>query len=173
MKHHSAARLRLSAAALVAILVVLSLGAGSWARRILPGTPAELGPLQLRLTFNSGVAFGLGNALPLWVVAAVTGSITAGLAVYAWRAAREAGPVTMIALGSILAGAVSNVIDRLVNGAVTDYFHTGWWPTFNLPDVYITCGVAALIVTSLLTHPRAGPEPEPRSGESAAPGGGE
>ncbi|MEW1882897.1 signal peptidase II, partial [Rhodococcus sp. NPDC080181] len=56
---------------------------------------------------------------------------------------------TTVALALILAGALSNVLDRLVDGAVTDYFHTGWWPTFNLADIYITCGVVLMIGAAL------------------------
>ena len=41
------------------------------------------------------------------------------------------------------------MIDRTVDGRVTDYFHTGWWPTFNLADTYLTCGVV-LVIGSIL-----------------------
>jgi lipoprotein signal peptidase len=62
-----------------------------------------------------------------------------------------------IALGAIVGGAVSNVIDRLRFGAVVDFIHAhigGWsWYVFNLADAAIVCGVAALVIDSLL--PRA------------------
>lgn len=32
------------------------------------------------------------------------------------------------------------------DGVVTDYLHTGWFPTFNLADVFITVGAAALVL---------------------------
>lgn len=31
---------------------------------------------------------------------------------------------------------------------VTDYLHTGWWPTFNLADVFIVCGGLAMVALS-------------------------
>ena len=41
-----------------------------------------------------------------------------------------------------------------LGGKVTDYFHTGWWPTFNLADTYLTCGVALLIAATASRHAR-------------------
>ncbi|MEU0566043.1 signal peptidase II [Nonomuraea sp. NPDC005983] len=48
------------------------------------------------------------------------------------------------------------------DGIVTDYLHTGWWPTFNLADVFITAGAAALIL--------AGLRPQPASPAGTRPG---
>ncbi len=54
-----------------------------------------------------------------------------------------------VALALILGGAVGNVIDRIVVGAVTDFldFHAlGWhWPAFNVADSAISCGAVALV----------------------------
>ncbi|MDN5546255.1 MAG: signal peptidase II, partial [Rhodococcus sp. (in: high G+C Gram-positive bacteria)] len=41
----------------------------------------------------------------------------------------------------------------------TDYFHTGWWPTFNLADTYLTCGFI-LVAVSLLFESARGSERE-------------
>lgn len=49
----------------------------------------------------------------------------------------------------MLAGAIANLVDRAVDGVVTDYLHTGWFPTFNLADVFITVGGAVLVLASL------------------------
>ena len=58
------------------------------------------------------------------------------------------------ALGAIVGGAISNVIDRLRFGAVVDFIHAhigAWsWYVFNLADAAIVCGVAALVLDSLL-----------------------
>src|SRR3546814_3363001 len=60
----------------------------------------------------------------------------------------------------------SNVLDRWQHGAVTDFldFHVaGWhWPSFNLADVGIVCGVAALLIDSFSSQ---GEEPARRSEE--------
>lgn len=53
------------------------------------------------------------------------------------------------ALSLVLAGAIGNVIDRVLYGAVIDFldFHAfGWhWPAFNVADAAITCGAVLLI----------------------------
>jgi len=58
-----------------------------------------------------------------------------------------------LALSLVLAGAVGNVIDRILFGAVVDFldFHAyGWhWPAFNVADSAITCGALLLIWDAL------------------------
>lgn len=159
----TATRLRVLSATVVLALVTTALLVDYWARERLTSSPISLPLLELRLAFNRGVAFSLGNSLPLWVVVAVTASITAGLAIYGWRTASHAGAMTTAAVSLILAGALSNVVDRLLDGAVTDYFHTGWWPTFNLADTYITCGVVLMIGGALFSREPAGSPPAPAS----------
>ena len=66
------------------------------------------------------------------------------------------------ALGAIVGGALSNVIDRLRFGAVVDFIHAhigAWsWYVFNLADAAIVCGVAALVLDSLLPRARRAPD---------------
>ncbi|TSD94872.1 signal peptidase II [Skermania sp. ID1734] len=114
-------------------------------RQLSDGRSVDLGVLQLKLAYNSGVAFSMGDQLPTGVVLTITAAITAGIGVYAWRTASANSMTAMIGFSLMFAGAAANVIDRGLDGKVTDYFHTGWWPTFNLADTYLTCGVALLI----------------------------
>ncbi|WP_233498930.1 signal peptidase II [Blastococcus sp. TF02A-26] len=117
----------------------------------------HLGVLDLRLGYNSGAAFNLGAGLPTWVVLAVTSVITVGVAVFAWRSAATASWPVLIGLAMVLAGAVGNLADRAGDGLVTDYLHTGWWPTFNLADVFITLGaitVALAVLREDMSHRR-------------------
>lgn len=163
MKHSpiTVGRLRAVAATVVAVLVAAALLVDIWAQDALPDSPIPLPMLELRLAFNRGMAFSMGDSLPVWVVVAVTASITTGLALYGWRTAARTGPMATAAVTLILAGALSNVRDRLVDGAVTDYFHTGWWPTFNLADAYITCGVVLMIGAALFPRERTGSRLDP------------
>ena len=46
----------------------------------------------------------------------------------------------------ILSGAVSNIIDRIMHGCVVDFIDLKFWPVFNLADIYITIGIAMLIL---------------------------
>jgi signal peptidase II len=48
--------------------------------------------------------------------------------------------LSKVALGSILGGAVGNLIDRLSFGYVTDFIGVGIWPPFNVADASITVG---------------------------------
>lgn len=139
-----------------AVLVTTDLAVKAVTEQALAGGRViGLGLLQLRLSYNSGVAFSLGAARPAWLVIGVTGLITAVLAGYAWRAAPALTRGVRLALAAIVAGAVGNLVDRGTDGVVTDYLHTGWWPTFNLADVFITCGGGALAL-AMLRHD--GPE---------------
>ncbi|WP_211661806.1 signal peptidase II [Modestobacter muralis] len=79
----------------------------------------------------------------------MSGLITAAVAVYAWRVVRVASALLLIGLVSVLAGALGNLVDRAGDGLVTDYLHTGWWPTFNVADVLITLGAITVALAAL------------------------
>lgn len=147
-------------AGLCALIVLagaaLDLAAKAWARANLEpyGPPIDFLPfISLRLTFNEGVSFGLlsfGQNDGKIALLALTGLLTLAFAVWAYRMpySRERA-----ALSVVVAGAVANVIDRAMNGAVTDYLDLhfwGWNPfVFNLADVWITIGVILLLVSSI------------------------
>ena len=111
------------------------------------------GPVDLRLLFNPGAAFGLGATLPAGTMAVLTGILVAGLIWYAWRTAPTTGRLGRAGLSVLLGGAAANLMDRSLDGVVTDYLHTGWWPTFNLADVAIVTGAALLLLSSLRQPP--------------------
>ena len=54
-------------------------------------------------------------------------------------------PAAQMALITALAGAASNLYDRLRRGKTVDFLDLGWWPVFNLADVAITVGVGTAI----------------------------
>ena len=47
-----------------------------------------------------------------------------------------------VALGLLVGGSLSNLIDRVAHGHVTDFIDVSHWPTFNLADTFIVIGVA-------------------------------
>jgi signal peptidase II len=123
--------------------------------------------LNLTMVWNRGVTFGLLNGFGQWSSVALAGvalAVVAALGVWLRRA--ETTLVAM-ALGTIAGGAVSNVIDRLRFGAVVDFIHAhvgSWsWYVFNLADAAIVCGVAALVLESLLPRARKSRSPEDAS----------
>lgn len=81
-------------------------------------------------------------------LSAVAFLIIGVLLTWIWRT-RSA--VTAVAASLIAGGALGNLLDRLRSGAVTDFIDLHWgdahWPTFNLADAAIVCGVALLLLT--------------------------
>lgn len=134
----------------VVLLAAIDLIVKAWAANGLPpGRSIDLKLIQLRVTFNSGVAFSFGSGLPKGVLVGVTSLIILLATAAAWRAAPTSRPVERISIAAVIGGGLGNLIDRSVDGVVTDYLHTGWFPTFNLADVFITIGVGALLLTIL------------------------
>ena len=58
---------------------------------------------------------------------------------------RPTRPWLWLPTGLLVGGALGNLIDRLVNGAVTDFIKLPLWPAFNVSDMAITFGVLALL----------------------------
>ena len=144
------------AVVVVAVTVAVDLAAKSWAERVLSTKAIEAGPVDLQLGYNAGVAFGLGADAPTAAVIAVTALITAAVAVATWRTALTGTRAQTLSMAAICSGAVANVLDRAQDGVVTDYLHTGWWPTFNLADTAIVTGAALLLRASLRANAQDG-----------------
>lgn len=143
---------------LTVVLVEVGLAASVLAVPWLSAGPGpDLGVIGFRLVFNPGVAFGLGGTLPGWLIAVVTAAVITGIATYAWIAAPGSPWFVRAGLAGVLAGASTNLIDRSIDGVVTDYLHTGWFPTFNLPDVFITVGAALVVLGVLRPLPSTSP----------------
>lgn len=120
---------------------------------LVPPRIIEIAPFfNLTLGFNTGISFGMFRDFflerPL-VLAGIKVVIVVGVLVWALRTARRS---ETIALGLVAGGATGNVVDRMRQGAVTDFldFHAGdWhWPAFNMADVAIAVGVALLVAGS-------------------------
>ncbi len=117
---------------------------------------AVLPSLNFLLTFNTGVSFSflqLPGGLQRWPLALF--AIVIAVVLLGWLR-RIAGDRRLlgIAVAIILGGAVGNLIDRVVNGQVTDfiqvYYGTWSFAIFNLADAAITIGVALILLDNLL-----------------------
>jgi signal peptidase II len=98
--------------------------------------------IQLVHVRNTGVAFSLlagGGTLVLVFTLAALAVLTGYLA---WRPERR---WLWLPTGLLIGGAIGNLVDRLVNGAVTDFIKFPLWPAFNVADMSITFGVLALL----------------------------
>ena len=133
----------------VTVVAAIDLVTKVWASRALRSEGKELpGPVDLRLSHNEGFAFGAFEQLPAAATIALTAAVTIGVLVAGLRAALPQLPASFIA-----GGALGNLIDRIEGGSVVDLLHTGWWPTFNVADVFITLGVGLLLLTARRPSP--------------------
>ncbi len=62
-----------------------------------------------------------------------------------------------VLLGMILGGALSNGVDRLVQGYVVDFIDFHFWPVFNVADSCIVIAIVVLLVLSFLPSQRSTP----------------
>ena len=106
-----------------------------------------LGPLSIHRVDNSGIAFGLFTSATAAVIVLTALAVFWMVVYFARRGARH--PVIPAALGLLIGGSVSNLVDRVRLGHVTDFIDFGWWPAFNLADSFIVIGVAMLVAALL------------------------
>lgn len=102
------------------------------------------------LVWNTGVSYGMLGDSPLWVLGIVIALATLALAVWWWRT-----PLLLVRAGLALCigGALSNALDRVLYGAVADFFHFHWqsysFYIFNIADAAISLGVLLLVLDLL------------------------
>jgi signal peptidase II len=125
-------------------------------------TPVALAPFfDLVLVWNQGISYGLlrqESALGRWGL--ILFALGASLALTAWLA-RLASPLAAASVGLIIGGAIGNAVDRILYGAVADFFSLhafGYqWYVFNIADVAIVAGVVGLLYDSLFRgHKKVG-----------------
>jgi signal peptidase II len=118
---------------------------------------------DLVLAWNVGISFGwFQNDSQLAQISLMIIKAVAVIVLAIWMA-RSRTLLATIALGLIIGGAIGNGIDRFAYGAVVDFalFHlriggnTYNWYVFNLADVAIVAGVAALLYDSFVGVPAA------------------
>jgi signal peptidase II len=113
--------------------------------------------VQIWHTENEGAAFGLlqGGGVLFLVVGLVT------LIVISWvhLTGRLRGVPAAVLLGLVLGGTLGNLTDRLVDGSVTDWVSVGIgslrWPTWNVADAAVVCGILGLILYLSILDRRA------------------
>jgi signal peptidase II len=124
---------------------------------------AEYGPhdrievlpfFDIIMVWNRGVSYGLFQAGGLWGTVALAAFSLLAVAALSWWLRGTETRVLGLGLGLIIGGALGNVIDRVIYGAVADFFHFYAfghdWYVFNIADAAITLGVVALIVDAFV-----------------------
>jgi signal peptidase II len=126
------------------------------------GRVALLPFFDLVMVWNRGVSYGLftqDGDLGRWLLIALG---LVGAALFSWWLWVTRGGLATLSLGLVIGGALSNVIDRLVYGAVADFFllHAGEfeWYVFNLADVWIAAGAIGLVLAWAFERPEIATE---------------
>ena len=98
--------------------------------------------LDLTNTRNTGVAFGALEGAGLIVAILIGLSL---VLLIGYFVVNRDMPWLWLPVGLLLGGAVGNLIDRAVEGAVIDWIDPVAWPAFNVADACIVVGVATLL----------------------------
>jgi signal peptidase II len=134
----------------------------------------ELGPAarivltpfaDLVMVWNRGVSYGLLQADSIYGTIALTVfSLGAVIALALWLRSTDRR-ILALGLGLVIGGAIGNVIDRLLYGAVVDFFHFHAfgrdWYVFNVADAAITVGVVLLLLDAFGRREGANTDREP------------
>lgn len=122
-------------------------------------------PIRLTHIHNTGGAFGLFTGQYAFLLMATVVGVGAILLYFVFPPANSR--ILDMALGMQFGGAIGNLIDRLNQGYVTDFFDLRVWPIFNVADSCIVSGVAILAAFMLLTK---SDEPDAAQQRERAPG---
>ncbi len=166
--------------------VVLDLASKAYAFEHLPG-PRDTIAITSWFSFshakNLGAAFGMFERKHAFFMVVTVAALVA--VPYFVQVARQRVLGTAAVMGLVLSGVIGNFWDRVVHGHVRDFldvhtppsgalydffkgtFGTHVWPTFNVADIFITCG--AVVVVLLLSKEDAAPAAAPATPGDPAP----
>ena len=106
--------------------------------------------LDFTLIWNTGISYGIlegSGEAGRWLLSAVA---VFAIGLFLWFLKAGETRLTGMAYGLLAGGALGNLVDRLWYGAVVDFISLHWagfyWYVFNPADVWITLGVALLVV---------------------------
>lgn len=147
---------------LAMVLIVLDQLTKYWANTALSlGEPVAILPhLNFTLVYNYGAAFSFLSDVggwQRWFFTALAVSVSVALIVWLAKLPKR-WTLEVVAINLVLSGAVGNVIDRVLEGRVTDFvdFYIGSWhyATFNVADMGISVGAVMLIISEFWLKPK-------------------
>ena len=98
---------------------------------------------------NYGVSFGFLSGLVSYWILVIVGLLVTSLIYYLMI--RSYKRLEKLGYFIIIIGALSNILDRIINSYVVDFislhYYDFYWPAFNLADIYITIGIIMLIIS--------------------------
>ena len=97
---------------------------------------------------NYGISFGLfAGILPSWFI--ILSGLIMLIILFFWML-KSSNKLEMWGVLLIIAGAISNIGDRLINNFVLDFillhYNQYYWPAFNFADIYISFGILIIIM---------------------------
>lgn len=117
--------------------------------------------ISFEVTINYGISWGLfnyGYGISSYIITALTIIITLLLsyAIYKNMKNDKSGDISyalsknkLVGLIAIIAGSLSNIVDRFIYGGVIDFIELSYnqwiWPVFNVADVAIVCGIGLIL----------------------------
>ena len=116
------------------------------------------GFFKIHYVQNEGIAFGLFHTSESpWkeIILSVLAIIAVIVVIYyIWNTPVNQSQL-LISLGLLLGGILGNFLERIVHHHVTDFIEVYWqdrfrWPTFNVADAAITCGVLFILYESFM-----------------------
>ncbi len=121
---------------------------------------------QLRLTWNAGISFSMFNSGETTTLALL---ISTGIAItltLLWWLREIDRPWLQVAYGLVIGGAIGNILDRAMFGAVADFLDFYWkswhFPTFNIADSCISIGAGLWLLDAALSGPQDNPRTTPQ-----------
>lgn len=105
---------------------------------------------HLTYILNPGAAFGMFAHNRLFFIAIAV--IVIGIIIWARREILASPWEVKAGCGLFLGGAIGNLIDRVRQGLVIDFFDFRIWPVFNIADIAICIGVGLIIWNLLKTE---------------------
>ncbi len=158
MEYHSPAEHKVIVTAVI-VMIVLSIvdQITKWAvvSHIEFGKYVCVIPNYFDLTYiqNKGAAWGLFHEFP-WIPASIS-VLAFFLLMFFFRKMTEGWIERYFALALVCSGIIGNCTDRIIRGAVVDFLRFHWhqvaeWPSFNVADSAICCGIAVYVISSLV-----------------------
>ena len=109
--------------------------------------------LDITLRYNRGAAWSMldsASGWQRWLFSGLAVVVGIGLVVWLRRINARTQKLLAVSLSLILAGALGNLVDRLLSGQVVDFILAHWhdaqFPAFNVADSAITVGAALMLL---------------------------
>ena len=110
------------------------------------------GLLNFTLSYNDGMAFGLGSSVFRWVFVGIM-VIVGGILMYLMFNPKYNTPLFLSASALVIGGGIGNAIDRVVNGYVVDFLSLSFFPPVcNIADYAITIGTGLLLIYVIFVY---------------------